>query len=269
MVLKLGLGWSAAKFDWTHIRVGSLAHAFPPVRVHWCIRRGTFAIWRYRLNLGLLVVVVSMSGGKATLGDTELGEQFSKRIADALEPCLARLNAGIGESQRQDFRSTPERQLTLYHLSLGRFVRNSCLQGESVKVAFGAVDVSSPDELSMLVVRVLWRRLNSKPLELDRLIAEARIMQNSAIPPENLECPSHSGILMELRRQLLLDAAEADAPMVFAALCPADAVYWIHEHIVGWRQPTDNELKAVMYWEERPNRANRESDATSPEEQAD
>jgi hypothetical protein len=92
----------------------------------------------------------------------------------------ANLDDAFSELQRMltpmlidDMRSRPEEDMIIYHHGLGTWMRNNWAlwQGSRLSEYFNGLGIHHPDDMSGIIITSFWRRLNNRPIDLDRQVA--------------------------------------------------------------------------------------------------
>ena len=90
-----------------------------------------------------------------------------------LRECVADLKKVLSPSELEMFTTTPRNKLIGFHFSLGLYIRNRYLYETPLLESMNdKLDFTNPDDISGLVVDMLWLSLNQVPcnqVELDKL----------------------------------------------------------------------------------------------------
>jgi hypothetical protein len=154
------------------------------------VRHG-HAVWG-----ALLSILVAVAAGAAP-------ERAA--VPENLDAALAALEELLPEAEKLEFKSAEEsRAVTSAHFGIGRWIRNEWGLWRESPLAryFLALGVEHPDDMSGIILRSFWRRLNGRPLEVQaqascyqrwwkeyaRLKMEAQSRGAASYSPPDFEC---------------------------------------------------------------------------------
>lgn len=95
------------------------------------------------------------------------------READSLpenvDQCLERLKKELDRSTLEEIKGTEEKQLFLFHYSLGQWMRNNWIKHSMPLYAyFRRFGIVERDDMSGIILVSLWRSLNNRPIDLEK-----------------------------------------------------------------------------------------------------
>lgn len=93
-----------------------------------------------------------------------------------LEECFTALEKTLTPEQKQQFVLSAEDDLIEYHFTIGLFIRNNWLHGDSSQLReyFKELGIEHPDDMSAIVLTSYWRHLHNQPLLVDEQVAGYR-----------------------------------------------------------------------------------------------
>jgi hypothetical protein len=126
-------------------------------------------------------------------------------IPEDLDAALALLDEPLPDADKVTFKSTAEADaVRSQHFGIGRWIRNEWRLSNESPLArhFSALGVDHPDDMSGIILRSFWRRLNGRPLEVEaqascyrrwwkeyaRLKTEAQARGAASYSPPDFEC---------------------------------------------------------------------------------
>jgi len=115
-----------------------------------------------------VVLVLGICGAAEAVANEP--EAPPKNLTEALD----RLDRDLPDSVKEQFKSLPEREAgARVHHSLGRGLRNDwgLWSGSELRDYFLGIGVGHPDDMSGIIFTSYWRRLNGKPLEVEKQVA--------------------------------------------------------------------------------------------------
>jgi hypothetical protein len=126
-------------------------------------------------------------------------------IPESLDAALAALEELLPDADKAAFKGTDEAHaVRSQHFGIGRWIRNEWRLSNDSALArqFFALGVEHPDDMSGIILRSFWRRLNGRPLELEaqascyqrwwqeyaRLKKDAQARGAGSYSPPDFEC---------------------------------------------------------------------------------
>jgi hypothetical protein len=126
-------------------------------------------------------------------------------IPQDLDAALALLDELLPDADKVTFKSTAEADaVRAQHFGIGRWIRSEwrLSNGSALARHFLALGVDHPDDMSGIILRSFWRRLNGRPLEVEaqascyrrwwkeyaRLKTEAQARGAGSYSPPDFEC---------------------------------------------------------------------------------
>ncbi len=135
-----------------------------------------------RLLTIALACVVPLSSAVRSAGDdswtihpTEVPKsRYKVYVPISLEDAFVELRKMLPPQAIEKMRSGTEEEMSLYHLSLGMWIRNNwgLWGGSRLSKYFNGLGLHHPDDMSALILSTFWCHLNSKPLRVQERIAE-------------------------------------------------------------------------------------------------
>jgi hypothetical protein len=165
-----------------------------------------------------------------------------------LEECLQALDRQVDSATKTQIRSLTEPDVIRLHDNLGRWIRNNWLgDHESLLYRyFRELELTSKDEMSYLVLRAFWRKLNDRRIDLEGLVEEARLAEGAVQPPDAKDCPTYPGVPMDMQVEISsVDQQSGRMRVLHVARCPVDGQYWIFEYGRGWSAPTPEQRRQI------------------------
>ena len=96
------------------------------------------------------------------------------RVPPVLAPAFALLDSSLSRADRDALRRTLPDSAILYHLSLGRWLRNTgdLWKGGPVAESLRAHGVNHPDDMAQVILQAYGLYLRGKPINLDSLVRQ-------------------------------------------------------------------------------------------------
>ncbi len=126
-------------------------------------------------------------------------------IPKDLEDCFSQLDKKLTAKDRQIIASTSEEGLWEYHFGFGTGLRNEWGLWAHSRLAqyFEALGVDHPEEMSSIIIKSYWRRLNHQDLKLEEQLAEYRAKREKAKKDEEIEKERVTKVFQEIPRLML------------------------------------------------------------------
>jgi hypothetical protein len=109
---------------------------------------------------------------------------------NTLEDAHERLNKVMKPDQIKVFRTKPFQELWFYHRSLGMWIRNfmGLWQDGPIMKVFADAGMRHPDDVSSIIIRTYWKKLNGRAFTLEGEITEWKrdLNQASNTSPKSL-----------------------------------------------------------------------------------
>ena len=85
-----------------------------------------------------------------------------------LNECFIELNKIIKPKDLKTFKKSNEKELSLYHLGLGVWIRNNWIRPKNSPLAnyFAKMGITHPDDMSSIILKSFHRHLNNKDIKL-------------------------------------------------------------------------------------------------------
>lgn len=98
---------------------------------------------------------------------------MKSKIPTNVDEAIECLQQVLSQGDLNILRSVPEEELYKYHHGLGRAIRNNWglwTDSSVLKIHFKQMDILHPDDMSSIIITSLHRKLNKKPINLDRQV---------------------------------------------------------------------------------------------------
>jgi hypothetical protein len=126
----------------------------------------------------VVVLVLCICGCKPPAKTTEVGS-----LPYDLTTSMTAIEKEWSVSDKTIFKNQTESEaVTVQHFSTGLWIRNNWIRGNRDTVLtnyFYKLGVSNPDDISSIILTSLHRKLNNKPLELNKLVKASRLYWES------------------------------------------------------------------------------------------
>lgn len=163
--------------------------------------------------------------------------QFKVYVPADLEDSFRELQKMLHPDLLREMKEKPEKEMAMHHRGLGMWMRNNwgLWAGSRLAEYFNGMGVFHPDDMSGIILDSFWRRLNSRPLELEKQVAYYQRFWKVNAEPEEKSCPL-DGSPIEITTSL--DESEEDEPMaIHVGRCRKRRHLWAYEHDKGWYRP--------------------------------
>jgi hypothetical protein len=178
----------------------------------------------------------------------------SGQIRDSLDAALprdlsdahARLLQLLPDSVLQQMRTGTEDHMLSYHFGLGMWMRNNWglwSRRSALYWYFDSLGLDNPDNISGVILRTFWCKLNNRSLEIERHIAistNSQDLLDHGFPFRNLPCPIDSSSL-RLREAII--RSESPYIVQFLVACTKHQHRWVFEKNRSLYMPSNQLLK--------------------------
>ncbi len=124
--------------------------------------------------IGLSVLLVAFGCGRAKSDINHLVPRYQP-IPKNLTEALTNLNDSWNAAKKNDFKNKPEIDAVAeLHFSTGLWIRNNWVRGhrsDSLYQYFKKLGLQSPDDISDVILSSFHRKLNNRPIELQKQVA--------------------------------------------------------------------------------------------------
>ncbi len=160
----------------------------------------------------------------------------ARPVPRTLEESFVFLEKGLSAEDLETLRSTPEYDLGRFHFGVGIWMRNNwgLLEESPLARTFEQMGVYEPDDMSEMILRSFWQRLNGLPLTIERDAAAVKRHAELVQAPEPRRC--HDGSTAVHLFGLTGGEPGRDR-YVHAFACDGDDAYWAWELDKGWYRP--------------------------------
>jgi hypothetical protein len=143
----------------------------------------------------------------------------------------------------QKMRDGSEREMVLYHMGLGLWMRNNwgLWSRGPLYEHFAGLGLQHPDDMSGLILTCLWRRLHDAPLGVQDEVAHYQEYWRLARDPDPQSNPACSGPI-ETTLSWGLESTDPLLRGVHMGKCCGDGSVWSYQVDRGWYRPTESEL---------------------------
>ena len=169
----------------------------------------------------------------------------ARPVPRTLEESFVFLEKGLSAEDVETLRSTPEYDLGRYHFGVGIWMRNNwgLLEESPLARWFEQMGVYEPDDMSEMIVRSFWQRLNGLPLTVAEDAAAVKRHAELSRAPEPKPCGDGSRAMHLFG---LVGWESGRDRYVHAFACDGDGTYWAWELDRGWYRPDDTLLDRII-----------------------
>ncbi|MBN2363861.1 hypothetical protein JXL83_06995 [candidate division WOR-3 bacterium] len=118
-------------------------------------------------------VIFGEENGEIQLNPTEdVNSLTGYYIPVDIEDCFMELNKMLPEETIDKMSEGKESEMINYHHGLGTWIRNNWGLWSDSRLAdyFNSLGILHPDDMSSIILDSFWKRLNGKPLELEKQV---------------------------------------------------------------------------------------------------
>ena len=160
-----------------------------------------------------------------------------------INDCHQVLNNLLTNRLLEEIKQVPlEKNMVIYHESLGRTLRNSwgLWNNSRLAIYFQKLGVNHPDHMSSIILQTFWCHLNNKPFNLENKIKRYHEYEVSTLRPQLNNCSlCPEGI--DYKGYLINELSDT-IQIVHFGNCKKDSHLWVYTRENGWYKP-DIEIK--------------------------
>lgn len=197
-----------------------------------------------RLFKSIILSVIMFSAFSCNVKNNEKEWTEADEIIDGvyipkdIEDCFFELNKILDDSIKEEFRREEEENIVgVYHMGLGRFLRNHWSLWHDSRLAKYLLekDLRSADDMSCLVLMSYHRFLNNKDIEIENQIE----FLNSQHPPLQKDFPKEGQNI-----EFFSIFGREDEGAFFIGQDTVTLAYWQYNRVNGWKELTDEEYQS-------------------------
>ena len=103
---------------------------------------------------------------------TDLSSRTGVYIPKNIEEAFIELGKIVGNEGANEIRTSPDENMSEYHLGLGVWLRNKwgLWEGSSMTNYFKELGICHPDDMTGIILTTFWRKVNNQAINLQELI---------------------------------------------------------------------------------------------------
>jgi len=192
----------------------------------------------------LILYSVCFAQNTAPLENLKQENKKQVYIPKSLNECFSELKRLLTRKELADFKSVKEEEISVYHMGLGRWIRNNwgLWAGDSrLAKYFKDKGINNPDDMSGIILTSFYRYLNNKDIKLDEQIQYYQDYWKYATVPKGVVSPKDGAEI-----DFISSISEKDWHFVHYGVSKSDGSVWAYQYGKGVFEPNAEQKQKVL-----------------------